>query len=420
MTSGDQTDTFTNILASHQDLIQDAAEALPHSFSSCTYSLGPLRQAVYLCLTCEVPRGICSACSIACHTDHEQVELFPKRNFRCDCPTSAIPHQCTLHGDGAVEEENKGNGYGQNFRGLFCRCGRKYDAKTERETMVQCVACEDWFHESCLNLRERPSSREPTPIPTANEQVDDDEARSEASSSGLPPPLLSASDYESLICGACVSNIPILKRWAGTQGVMMVIRDDEKSPWKILGSTEGDNVVDVVDESPITTGQVGSKRPHLESVDEHEERETKRPRGSPSSPSSPSRCLAPPPNPISQKILSTGAPDLGVGDIFLTEGWRERWCQCTSCLPSLQAHPWLVEEEETYEPPEDPDSGLTLEELGLRALQRLPRDRALDGIRAFNEMRDDLMKYLRPFAQEGKVVREEDVKAFFEERNAGS
>lgn len=29
----------------------------------------------------------------------------------------------------------------------------------------------------------------------------------------------------------------------------------------------------------------------------------------------------------------------------------------------------------------------SLEELGMRALQSLPRDRALDGIRAFNEMR---------------------------------
>jgi hypothetical protein len=75
------------------------------------------------------------------------------------------------------------------------------------------------------------------------------------------------------------------------------------------------------------------------------------------------------------------------------------------CLPSLDGHPYLVEEEETYEPPEDPDSGahfdvmrqchvitcclkgLSLEELGMRALERLPRDRAIDGIRAFNDMR---------------------------------
>jgi hypothetical protein len=31
--------------------------------------------------------------------------------------------------------------------------------------------------------------------------------------------------------------------------------------------------------------------------------------------------------------------------------------------------------------------GLSLEELGMRALERLPRDRAIDGIHAFNGMR---------------------------------
>lgn len=69
----------------------------------------------------------------------------------------------------------------------------------------------------------------------------------------------------------------------------------------------------------------------------------------------------------------------------------------------------------------------------MRALERLPRDKAIDGIHAFNEMRlgssafvyldplpylniqyrDDLVKYLRPFAQEGKVVSENDVRDFF-------
>jgi E3 ubiquitin-protein ligase UBR7 len=68
----------------------------------------------------------------------------------------------------------------------------------------------------------------------------------------------------------------------------------------------------------------------------------------------------------------------------------------------------------------------------MRALERLPRDRAIDGIRAFNDMRlvfssyafdesfiahfhrDDLLAYLRPFAQEGRIVGEADVRQFFE------
>ena len=87
--------------------------------------------------------------------------------------------------------------------------------------------------------------------------------------------------------------------------------------------------------------------------------------------------------------------------------------------------------------------GLSLEELGMRALSRLPRDKAIDGIRAFNEMRfvtasigiptsyvpvldpndiilgrDRLMSHLRPIAQEGREVTEDDIKGFFSEKMA--
>lgn len=135
--------TLSDILASQDSLVQEAAEALPFSFSQCTYSQGHIRQALYYCLTCAEPRGICSACSVACHTDHEQVELFPKRNFRCDCPTTSLPHPCTLHSN--REEPNTGNSYNHNFHGKFCRCGREYDAHNEVETMIQCLACEVRF-----------------------------------------------------------------------------------------------------------------------------------------------------------------------------------------------------------------------------------------------------------------------------------
>lgn len=132
--------TLTEYLNSQQELEEEAARALPFSFSQCTYPLGYIRQAVYLCITCDSQRGICSSCSIACHTNHEQLELFPKRHFRCDCPTTALAHPCSLHKE--PEAANDENVYGQNFWSKFCRCGRQYDAKSERETMIQCLACE--------------------------------------------------------------------------------------------------------------------------------------------------------------------------------------------------------------------------------------------------------------------------------------
>ncbi|EDR09981.1 uncharacterized protein LACBIDRAFT_318396 [Laccaria bicolor S238N-H82] len=414
--------TLTEYLASQEHLVREAALALPHQFSQCTYSLGSLRQAVYLCVTCPESRGLCSACSVACHTDHEQIELFPKRNFRCDCPTTSIAHPCTLNT--TLKDENTTNVYGQNFEGKFCRCGRPYDAKTERETMIQCLACEDWFHESCCNLRQRPTSREPTPQPEQSETPvngeDNEDAVSEASSSGLPPPLISASEYESFICGSCVSNIETLKKWAGTRGAMMVVRNSTTEPWRCLnGDTQHPEELVTVDDSS-TTLTSGAKRPLSPSL--AQEPDAKRARGtSSSSATSPpsNACIAPPRNPYAQKLFEDGISfdldySLGTGDVFLTDGFRERWCRCHSCFPSLETKSYLLEEEDTYEPPDDPDSGLSLEELGMRALERLPRDRAIDGIHAFNEMRDGLKSFLRPFAQDGKVVNESDVREFFE------
>ena len=81
--------------------------------------------------------------------------------------------------------------------------------------------------------------------------------------------------------------------------------------------------------------------------------------------------------------------------------------------------------------------GLSLEELGLRALQNIPRERAINGIHAFNEMRsvptsdafappidlyislcahsDHLLKHLRPIAEQNREVTAADIHAFFEE-----
>jgi E3 ubiquitin-protein ligase UBR7 len=52
----------------------------------------------------------------------------------------------------------------------------------------------------------------------------------------------------------------------------------------------------------------------------------------------------------------------------------------------------------------------------MAALARLPRAQALDGVRAFGALQAQLTAFLRPFAQEGRVVGEADVRAFFAEQ----
>ncbi|KAI9465800.1 hypothetical protein BJY52DRAFT_1242643 [Lactarius psammicola] len=376
--------TLTEYLNSQQELEEEAARALPYSFSNFTASARP------------VPSHVTQ--------DHEQLELFPKRRFRCDCPTSALARPCSLHKE--PEAPNDENVYGQNFWRKFCRCGRPYDAKSERETMIQCLACEDWYHESCLNLRTRPPSRYPSQEPfnrddEVAEVEQDGSHRSDASSSGLPLPLITAEDYDALVCRSCVSKIPILQAWAGTPGIVMVAREDPDSSWNIIGALQEDDLV--VDDPVVEQSQEAESDIPTANVEAFDPEGTHSPtRSGDDSPSSSNtdavqgkkRTLPTPPTPapnsFAQAIfVQDGTRTLGEGDIFLSGDWRERWCLCDLCLPRLQEHPYLLKEDETYEPPEDPDSRLSLEELGLRALERIPRDRALDGIRAFNSMRYD-------------------------------
>ncbi|XP_065858591.1 uncharacterized protein [Euphorbia lathyris] len=137
----------------------------------CTYNMGYMkRQAIFSCLTCtpDGNAGVCTACSLSCHDGHEIVELWTKRNFRCDCGNSKFGEFfCKLFPQKEVENAN--NSYNQNFKGLYCTCGRPYpdpDAE-EQEEMIQCIACEDWFHEEHIGLessKEIPRDEEGEPL----------------------------------------------------------------------------------------------------------------------------------------------------------------------------------------------------------------------------------------------------------------
>ena len=224
-------------------------------------------------------------------------------------------------------------------------------------------------------------------------QADQDgDSRSDVSSSGLPPPLITAEDYDTLVCRKCVSRIPILQAWAGTPGVTMVVRDGSESAWKVIGVLqEGDLVVDVGPEAeekiparsdasdpdhahvhataqslsedsspsqPDPDTVQGKKRSLANSLPSSDGPSVKRSRTSGTSVGTSQRaCLAPAVHPFAQAVFAqSGGQTLGAGDIFLSGDWRKRWCSCDSCLSELGKHSYLLEEDETYEPPEDPDS----------------------------------------------------------------
>ncbi|XP_078429082.1 PHD finger protein-like protein [Wolffia australiana] len=141
------------------------------SGDECTYPNGYMkRQAVFSCLTC-VPdgsAGVCTACCLSCHDGHEVVELWTKRNFRCDCGNSKFAgFSCKLSPN--KDPENSRNKYNQNFKGSYCTCARAYPdpEAEEQEEMIQCCICEDWFHENHLGLsppEEVPRDEEGEPL----------------------------------------------------------------------------------------------------------------------------------------------------------------------------------------------------------------------------------------------------------------
>lgn len=81
-------------------------------------------------------------------SDHRLVELWTRRGFTCDCPTTSMcpegkKNKCTLNPpEKQPQPPNEENRYSKNFSGTFCRCGRDYDPETEVEAMINCIGCE--------------------------------------------------------------------------------------------------------------------------------------------------------------------------------------------------------------------------------------------------------------------------------------
>ncbi|KAI3929324.1 hypothetical protein MKX01_006560 [Papaver californicum] len=184
----------------------------------CTYSKGYMkRQAIFSCLTCtpDGNAGVCTACSLSCHDGHEIVELWTKRNFRCDCGNSKFGEfYCKLMAD--REPVNSENSYNQNFKGAYCTCHLPYpDPDVEEQVeMIQCCVCEDWLHENHLGFE--PSDKIPR----------DEEGE----------PL-----YEDFICLACAKKVSFLSLYPPS--IWAAVKEGEAS---LDGNQDGSVLVDAV------------------------------------------------------------------------------------------------------------------------------------------------------------------------------
>ncbi|KAL8726383.1 MAG: hypothetical protein Q9181_006068, partial [Wetmoreana brouardii] len=84
----------------------------------------------------------------------------------------------------------------------------------------------------------------------------------------------------------------------------------------------------------------------------------------------------------------------------------------------------LLEEEAVYEPPLSSDDGNdgrrsvgtagSLLDRGEAALNNVDRVRAIEGVMVYNHLKERVKSFLQPFAESGKAVGAEDIKAYFE------
>merc|ERR1712150_91539 len=88
------------------------------------------------------------------------------------------------------------------------------------------------------------------------------------------------------------------------------------------------------------------------------------------------------------------------GSLFMLQGWREQ----------------LLDPEDTvhyYENQAETNKSSQYED-GMNALSKMDRTKQVEAIHGYNDMKSNLMEYLKKFAENKKVVREEDIQEFFQ------
>ncbi|XP_076098227.1 putative E3 ubiquitin-protein ligase UBR7 [Mytilus galloprovincialis] len=357
--------SMLEVLQEQEELEADANAVLGDSDAvNCTYVMGYVpRQALYACMTCNTsePSGICLACSYECHDGHDLIELYTKRNFKCDCGNGKFKDQtCQLYE--RKSEYNVDNRYNHNFRGIYCVCDRPYpdpDDDVEDE-MIQCIMCEDWYHGRHLGFDELPENN----------------VRTE------------------MVCRGCMSKHDFL--WAYTIQSLETQKLTSGETSDSIDVASGGN--DNAKASKATGGKHSpAKRKKVEQVDNA------------SSPRKSCHLKELQKRKISHKDTAA----------FFADGWRSKLCTCTDCKNVYcdQGIEFLSDESDTvhaYEVRGKEKSTPTSQyDKGLQALSNMNRLQQVEVLHGYNDLKSELNDYLKKFAENKKVVREEDIREFF-------
>ncbi|KAG5363680.1 Protein mlo2 [Yarrowia sp. B02] len=400
------TDTVTagEFLERQAQLEKDAKEAMPYDPSECTFYTKPARQLLFTCLTCSkknhTPSVICYGCSIQCHSSHDLVELFTKRNMTCDCGTERMKSfgGCNLRKNFSnLDEACDTNRYNHNFDGKFCFCDKPYNEETD--IMYQCLMpeCgEDWYHDTCIGVPSKKTHPEGVNVFDSLTEIEQHEEV-------LP------DDHE-FVCYKCVEAVPRLKAIWDLPGVVKM----KLEPKGVVKKEVVEDVKAAVVEAKGTVEKaVEGVKDTVEKVVEEAEGSVEGAKEEETGTTVKRELEDPQPSEANKKQFLPEKPQ----NMFLSSNFRQivSECQDPKIFGITLTYPFLAEEEQVYEPPSDDDAGSSLLDAGTSALHKIPRQQAIDGMAAYNQIKDKLSAFFKPFAEGGKVVTDQDVTGFFEE-----
>lgn len=353
---------------------------------------------MYACLTCTPEArtdptkraGICLACSYSCHDDHDLVELYTKRNFRCDCGTAKIlAVRCKL--DAMKLHQNDKNSYNQNFSGVYCICHRPYPDPEDNidDEMVQCVLCEDWYH--CRHLQ--------TKLPKSN-------------------------SFAEMICGDCMQRNDFLYNYVGMSIVSVddseldTTCDVDKSIMSTDGTVEETNkepeakvdelLKDEINQSIMNIIEISKSNSESNELDEPTAKKLKT-----ESNSSTDEAICKKPQLVGVKVP---------GATFWSVDWRKHLCTCVKCLNEMKELKveFLIDLEDTVQSYQE--KGLTKvhetsEERAIRAFSQIDRRQQIDVLTGYNKLKENLREFLHTFAVSDVTVSLDDVNRFFRMMN---
>jgi len=308
--------------------------------------------------------------------------------------------------------------YGHNYRGLYCWCNQPYDHDCKVD-MFQCVCCEDWFHEKCLNSK---------------------------SSVAMPD----TGSFCDLVCAECTAKHPWFRLFvapaAGDSAPEIAATSTSTS------TTTSTTTLDATATSPATSADVssevstGKRKRDTDCPDEHDHKRPRLDDGSTTPANTDSAgadgavadgAVAATDSDAPRKLciaehLQGASNEADRWNAYLPAGWRSSVCDCVRChqlltaagLEFLLLSPDDEDDEDDEVDIESLDGGDGHEAAASVSLERSfqqsfvqmfapTQQRALLG--GFQLMMERVKERLGKFAETGRVVTRQDIDEIFRE-----